>query len=259
MTIRLRTLFNVSNISNVTSLTNAIVSLIAPNGDVNELSTAAKLASAASVVDVANATKLVVAALQADPLIAAKLGSGFNPLTTSFIANGTGIEAVLHQLEVSSGAGGVSMTNLAAPLDAADGSVSPQTKLVLTSAMVQAVANGASTSTLPQLPVSAASGTVPTVAEMNAIAKKFEACYALPIARRVTVNASGIATGVASVCDFAVSDWKSDRLNWVQNIGEYTLKRDIVTGAKVGTRPTECGCCNLSITTVHDRRSYGDL
>jgi hypothetical protein len=75
---------------------------------------------------------------------------------------------------------------------------------------------------------------VPSVAELNAIAKKFEACYALPIAQRVTQNAAGEVTSIAAVCNFAASDWKSDGYNWLQNFAQGTLIRDIVTRAKVG-------------------------
>ena len=46
---------------------------------------------------------------------ASLLGDGFNPLTTPFTANGSGIDSVLDQVAVEVGTGGVVITNLTAP------------------------------------------------------------------------------------------------------------------------------------------------
>jgi hypothetical protein len=212
------------NISNITSLTNAIASLVAPSGDVTALNSSTTLATAATSTNVNAATLLVVNTLKTDPAIAAVLGTNFQPLTTIFKADGTGIDAVLHQLEVIASSSGVSITNLAAPIDASDSATKPQTGVVLT----------ANTTTAPSLPGTAPSGTVPSVIELNTIAKKFEACYALPISQRVSQNTAGEVTAVAATCNFAASDWKSDGYNWLQNFAQGTLTRDIVTSAKAG-------------------------
>jgi hypothetical protein len=84
-----------NNISNITPLTNAIASLIAPSGDISSLNISTALATAATSANINAATSLVVSTLKTDPAIAAVLGSNFQPSTTIFKADGTGIDAVL--------------------------------------------------------------------------------------------------------------------------------------------------------------------
>jgi hypothetical protein len=218
---------NASNVSNVTSLTNAIAVLLAPGGDVATLSTPATLTASATASKVSDASALVVNTLKTDPVMAATLGANFNPLTTVFTANGTGIDSVLDQLEIVAGAGvGVSITNLATPISATGAAPSP---VVLTAAQT------ATPTTVPTIAPSISAGSLPTSAEMTALAKKFETCLALPLAQRVTLDAAGIATAVSAACNYAPSDWKSAGRNWLNSVGTFTLSNDQFTGAKAGS------------------------
>jgi hypothetical protein len=216
---------NSSNVVNLTSLTNAIAVLVAPGGDVFALNTPATLAANATSAKVNNASNLVVNTLRTDPELAAKLGAGFNPLTTAFAANGTGIDSVLDQLEIISNNAGVSIFNLAAPITANGAAATP---VLLTAAQA------ATPNTVPTLPSSIAAGSLPTTAEMTALAKKYETCLALPVAQRVTMDNTGTVTAVSATCNYAPITWKSIGRNWVQELGQFTFAFDGFTGAKAG-------------------------
>ena len=76
----------------------------------------AALSAAATATNVSNASQLVVNTLRTDPATNTALGANFDPLSTAFTANSTGIDAVLDSLEVTTDASGVTITNLAAPV-----------------------------------------------------------------------------------------------------------------------------------------------
>jgi hypothetical protein len=216
---------NANNTANVTSLTNAVAALLAPGGDLSALNTPATLASATSGSKVADATALVVNTLKTDPEIAAALGAGFNPLTTVFAANGTGVDAVLDKLEITVATTGVSISNNTAALTSTGAKPAP---LVLTAAQT-------TTPTQVQtLAASVASSSLPTAAEMAALAKKYQDCLALPIAQRVTLNSAGDVTAVSATCNYAPSSWSSNGRNWAADVGQFTFARDQLTGAKAG-------------------------
>jgi hypothetical protein len=212
------------NTANVTSLTNAVAALIAPGGDLNALSSATAIA-ALTPTAVADASALVVNTLKSNPEFAALLGDGFDPLTTPFTANGTGIDSVLDQVAVEVGTSGVAITNLSAPVGD-DGQSAP---VVLTAAQV-------STPTAPPtLPASTPPGELPTSAEMLALAKKLENCLALPLAQRVTLAADKDVTSVSAACSFAPAQWKSDGGGWAERVGINLVRYEANTGMKVGS------------------------
>lgn len=211
------------NTANVTSLTNAVAALIAPGGDLNALSSATAIA-AVSASAVADASTLVVNTLKSNPQFATLLGDGFNPLTTPFSANGTGIDAVLDQVAVEVGASGVAITNLTAPA----GETGQAEPVVLTAAQTN------NPTAAPALPVST-DANLPTSAEMTALAKKLETCLALPLAQRVTLDASNDVTEVSAACSFAPAQWKSDGGNWAERVGVSVLRYEANTGMKAGT------------------------
>jgi hypothetical protein len=215
---------NASNTANVTPLTNAVAALIAPGGDPLALLVPATLSASATSQKVSDASALLVNTLNTDAATAAALGANFNPLTTVFSANGTGVDAVLDKLAIDVSATGVAITNLAAPLPAS-GVPAPVT---LTPAQA------ATPTVVPTLPTSAPAGNVPTAAELAALGAKYEACLALPVAQRVTQDAAGIVTAVSPTCNFAAADWKSNGRTWVQELGQFTFSRNTLTGAKVG-------------------------
>ncbi len=215
---------NAANVANVTPLTNAVAALIAPSSDPAGLYIAESLGSTVTASKVANATALVVNTLATDPAIAASLGSGFNPLSTPFAANGSGIDAVLDRLAVEVSAAGVALTNLSAPVTDDGG----QRGVLLTAAQTTTPAAA------PTLPASAGAADLPSGAELAALGAKFEACMALPVAQRVTLDAAGTVTAVSAPCMFAVPDWKSDGRTWAEQLGQFTFAKTILNNVKVG-------------------------
>jgi hypothetical protein len=217
-----------NNTANVTSLTNAVAALIAPGGDLNALSSPAAIA-AVDAAKLADATTLVVNTLKSNPVFADLLGAGFDPLKTPFTANGSGIDSVLDQLQVTVDTNGVTLTNLTARQSNDGTSPAP---VLLTQAMV------ATPTQAPTLPPSEPSSNLPTVAEMTAIAMKLEACLALPLEQRVTMDANKKVTAVpAAACNFGIAGWKSDGGGWVERMGNDVFRYAANTGLKVG-QPT---------------------
>jgi hypothetical protein len=210
---------NSDNTANVTPLTSAVAILASNDGELTNPTVLAGVTAS----QVANASALVVNTLRSDPAIAAALGSSFDPLTTPFTPDGTGIDAVLNQLEVTAEAGVVSIANLSAPIGAA-GAPPPA---VLTPALV-ATPNAA-----PPLPAST-TDPLPSAARLRELAAKLQACLALPVAQRVTKDAAGTVSAVSATCDFAPAMWRSDGRNWVQRMGQDFFKFDSLTGAKAG-------------------------
>jgi hypothetical protein len=212
------------NTANVTSLTNAVAALVAPGGDLNALSSATAIA-AIGLSTVANASTLVVNTLKSNPEFATLLGANFDPLTTPFTANGTGIDAVVDQVEVAVGTSGVSITNLTAPATATGGQPAP---VVLTAAQVS------TPTAAPTLPPSTPAAELPTATELAALAKKLEDCLALPLDQRVALDAGNIVTGVSATCSFGPTQWKSDGGGWAERVGMNFLRYSVFTGAKAG-------------------------
>ena len=212
------------NAVNVTTLTNAVAALIAPGGDPQSLRTAATLASAVTARKVEDATTLLVNTLKSDASFAAAMGAGFSPLSTPFAADGSGIDAVLDKLAIKITPAGVAITSLAAP--SADGGA--PTPVTLTPALAATPASA------PPLPASLPPSDLPTAAELAALGKKYEDCLALPVASRVTLDATGTATAVLGICNYAPAGWRSNGRNWVEELGQFTFSRDQLTGAKLG-------------------------
>jgi hypothetical protein len=212
------------NTANVTPLTNAVAALVAPSGNVAALADPAALAAAATATNVSNASQLVVNTLRTDAATNTALGASFDPLSTAFTANGTGVDGVLDSLEVTTSAAGVTITNLAAPVSA-----SGLQSVTLTPAQT------ATPTVVPTLPASAAAGALPTTSEMTALAAKYEACLAEPLATRVTLDANGRATALSAGCNFAPANWRSAGLNWVERLGSFTFSRESLSGATAGT------------------------
>lgn len=226
------------NPANVTPLTNAVAALVAPGGDPSALLTPANLAASATAQKLADATTLLVNTLRSDPVIDKALGSGFSPLTTTFTANGTGIDAVLDKLDVSTSASGIAIINLAAPLS---DSGTP-TAVTLTAAQTSTPTSA------PTLPASAAASDTPTAADIAALGAKFETCLAQPLATRVTMDSSGTVTALSAACTFGASDFRSNGRNWVQQAGQFTFAKAFLTGTKVGKAATVLTLAPANIT-----------
>jgi hypothetical protein len=220
---------NADNTANITPLSHAVAALVAPGGDPAALEAPAALLAAttgAKAGALADAVATLVAVLGSDPAIRAALeaaagsGASFDPVRTPFVADGSGIDAVLDQLTVSTNppgaaAGTVQIQN---NLQAVDGDA-PAAPVRITPATTPASA--------PTLPPTA-SGDLPTAADLDAFAAPFNACYALPATQRVTArDTSGAATAIAAACDFAVADYLSSGYNWVQNQGPSLLNANL--------------------------------
>lgn len=216
------------NPANVTPLTNAVAALVAPGGDPSALLTPANLVASATAQKLADATTLLVNTLRGDPVISAALGSSFSPLTTTFVANGTGIDAVLDKLDISTSASGIAITNLAAP--ATDAGVP--------AAVTLTAAQTSTPTTVPDLPKSAAASDTPTAADIAALGAKLEACLAQPLATRVTQDSSGTVTALSPTCTFGASDFRSNGRTWMQQVGQFTFTKALLTGTKVGKAAT---------------------
>jgi hypothetical protein len=212
-----------ANTANVTPLTTAVAALAAPGGQLAALTDAQQLAAAAA--QAGNAARLLVNTLRSDPVLAAALGSSFDPVGTAFVANGSGIDAALHQVTVRIDAGRVLIENPHAP-PGENGAAAP---VALTAAMV------ATPDLAPPLPPSAPSGSTPEVAQMQALAQKIQACLALPVSQRVTLDAAGNVTQVLGICDFVPPDWRSNGRSFAQEVGQFALAKNQLGGAKFGT------------------------
>lgn len=206
--------------ANVTPLTSAIATLVAPGGDVAALGTPATLASAATAAAVGSAAALLVDTLKSDAATAALLPAGFDPLRTPFAADGTGADAVLHQVAVGTDGGSVTLSNLAAPA----GDNGPPPAVTLTPGLTSA----------PTLPASVPAGDVPTAAELAELGAKWQACLALPVAERVARDAGGNVTAVLGACNFAVADWRSNGRDFAADVGQFVLAKNLLDGAQVG-------------------------
>lgn len=204
------------NTANVTPLTDAVAVLVAPGGDPAALADPAALGAALGGTNAAafdNAVATLNAVLASDPAIAAKLaaaagnGNAYNPVTTVFVADGSGVDAVLDQLTITPNppgapAGTVLIQNNAQA--AGSGGVAPPVSIT-------PATTPASAPTLPPT----ASGDLPGSADLDAIAARYAACYALPVAQRVTAtDSNGVASAVAPACDADVADFKSNGYGW---------------------------------------------
>jgi hypothetical protein len=204
--------------ANVTPMTTAVAVLSTPAGDLEALATPATLAAAGAAV--ASATQLLVATLASDDGTAALLPADFDPLSTPFAADGTGADAVLHRVAIRANSGTVSLNNLAAA--AGDGGSPPPVTLT------------AATSTPPRLPQSMAADDLPTAADLATLGARWQACLALPVAERVTRDASGTVTAVLGACNFTVADWRSNGRSFKDEVGQFTLTENTLTGARIG-------------------------
>jgi hypothetical protein len=213
-----------TNTANVTPLTSAVASLVAPGGDAAALTTPATLAAAATATNVGNASQLLVNTLASDPGTAALLGTSFNPMTTAFNANGTGIDAALERVSVSSANGAVQIVNNAA----AAGSSGGVPVVTLTPAQT------ANPAAAPTLPASVPSGDLPTAAELKALGDKVQACLALPVSQRVTLDAQGNVSAVLGICNFVPADWRSNGRSFAEELGQFTFAKTQLNNAKLG-------------------------
>ncbi len=93
---------------------------------------------------------------------------------------------------------------------------------------------GQAPSQAPTLPATAPAGNLPSAAEIAALGAKYQACLALPVASRVTLDASGNVTAVSAACTYAPADWRSNGRTWAQEIGQFTFAKTLLSNARLG-------------------------
>lgn len=87
---------------------------------------------------------------------------------------------------------------------------------------------------VPTLPASTPANELPSVADIAALGAKHQACLALPVAERVTLDAQGVVTAVSPTCSYAAADFKTNGRTWTQELGQYTFAKNLLTGATFG-------------------------
>lgn len=175
-------------VANVTPLTTAMVALVAPT----DLPTALTPAQLATV----DAAALAAARTQLSTVIqpvAARLdvGTGFDPVTTPFSANGRGADLLLDHLEVAVGTAGVTVSNKMAVAAATESS----------SAAGSTITKGSAAAPAPL----AATDTTDTEG-FDELARRFGTCFAVPAGQRLVVS-GGNGTLHAACAGLAASDY----------------------------------------------------
>lgn len=177
---------------NITPITHLIAARLAVSGDPTRLA-AEFQANPGQITDasITDRVEEVVTALR--PLLDAA-GVSVNPLTASFAANGEGVDRVLDSLSITITPASATASNIevAVKQTMAEGEVAPSVRIT-------------SSAGLPALPaVDAAKLVKPGTAQLiAALLERMNACYALPVAERVTVaNTDGqTAAGIrAAAC-----------------------------------------------------------
>jgi hypothetical protein len=168
---------------NITPITTLIASRLSVSGDPSKL--AAEFQANPSLISTTTVNASVadiVALLQ--PLFTA-IGSTINPLTGSFTANGSGMDRVLDSLQITFTPVSTSTTNIEVAIrqQAVEGS---QPTVVQFSSQ---------TASLPQVtaPAPATLVVTGTATQIADLLQRLTACYALPVADRVTTPEAGIA------------------------------------------------------------------
>lgn len=171
---------------NLTPVTTLIAALLSPSGDPDKL--AGELSSgAAALTDTAVASKVSQVQTMLAPLIAATGTAGTDPLSGSFVVNGTGYDRLLDSVHVQITPASATSSNIEVSVrqQAADG-VAPT-----------AVSFSSTAATPVQLPAVDAGSLVAdgTSVRIAALLSGLTACYAVPFADRVE-GVVGDATAV---------------------------------------------------------------
>ncbi|MDB5854244.1 MAG: hypothetical protein JWR22_2285 [Herminiimonas sp.] len=180
-----------SGVINITPITNLIASRLGTSGDPTKLA-AEFLANPNLLTSFTVSAKVAEIVALLKPLLDA-LGATGSPLTTAFAANGTGTDRVLDSLSIKITPASATTSNIEVSVRQADADGVQPTVVQFSNA----------TTAIPPLPpVTAANlvkpGTAPLIAALLA---KMNACYALPVADRVNVPESGVATDIkAAAC-----------------------------------------------------------
>ena len=163
--------------ANITPLTTAVASLVSSTD--TPVAMAASAIAAMSASDISKATANVNTVI-APMLAALGLPSNYNPMTSALTANGQGADLMLDHLKVTVRPSGVTIANKMAVTAATEDSTS---------------ASGSSLSkTLSTVPAALPSATITTTDGFDALAAKFQACFAVSATARLTNKTTTSAT-----------------------------------------------------------------
>ena len=190
---------NGAQTANVTQLTSAFAALLNDSGVLTGFS--AEQLAALTPGQITQAKQKILATIQ--PLTSQIVTGTFDPVSTPFVANGTGADLLLDHLDLTVRSNQISLTNkMAAPGDSTDPSAA--IGVVPKSGEPTPIADGSTTST----------------AGFEGVQRAFEACFKLAAAQRVVVSNASSATLAPECESLATSDYLHNgqnlNLRWIK-------------------------------------------
>ncbi|MFD2270157.1 carboxypeptidase-like regulatory domain-containing protein [Undibacterium arcticum] len=242
---------------NVTPLTTAVAALLSDANDPLDMLDSAKLKAKATPAEIGKAVTAIRTVLANVVTATGADASTFDPMTTAFKANRTGLDSVLDAIKVSLSGQGVVLTNAFAPI--------PESAAALGAAAAPSVALTKTNLATPPAPLVA-----PTI-DMSSIAAildswrdQLNGCFAQAAADRVTLS-GGAVTGVKGACAQVSGfnpNYKSNGYTLFQTYGDL-LSDPAMDGAKFGIPDfltlikTDTGA-DLAVFRLDYKRSDGD-
>lgn len=200
--------------ANISQLTTAATSLLVPSSVVGELSPSQLAAMTEASVQGAYDTIKTVLKPLTDKLVA---GVVFDPLTTPFKANGEGADLLLDHVALNARAGYIELANKMA--------TSTLTDTVATSVIGKSAGSAAPT---------AMNSSVIAPPKFKTLLDKFETCFAVSSASRLTNKTTASATLDPACADLAVPDYLQNgapfMLRWARALNSNTI--NTTAGAK---------------------------
>lgn len=210
---------------NVTPLTTAVAALLSDNNDPLDMTDLAKLKAKATPAEIKKAVDALKTVLANVIAAAGADVTAFDPMTTSFKADRSGLDSVLDAVKVTVAGNGVTLTNAFA---AVSDSASEAPAIILTKTNLAA----------PPAPLTAPTVTLSAIAKiLDGWRDQLNACFALTAENRVTKDGSGNVIGVKGACaqisGFDVGSYKSNGYTLYQRYGSL-LADPAMDGAKFG-------------------------
>ena len=160
---------------NITKITNLIAAQLSPTGDPSDL--ASQIAAGTASVTAQTVSEVVAAIVEALAPLLANVGDSVNPLTGTFSADGSGHDQVLKSLDIAILPTGTS-ANITITVKAVTALNEQPPAITFTS--------GSKPPPLPQAVATAELPSSDSDAQIAAFIARMEACYALPLAERVS-------------------------------------------------------------------------
>ncbi|MFN9504752.1 MAG: hypothetical protein ACK57J_09395 [Rubrivivax sp.] len=177
-----------AGVANITPLTQAITALVVPTELPTALSaTQLKALSPAALAEAGTRLQAVIGPLAG----ALGLPASFDPLTTRFVADGTGADRLLDHLDVSVTPSGVSLANK---------------MVVATDGQATAAAGATLLKGSSSVPAPLAATEVSDTQGFDELAQRLQGCFAVPASQRLTVS-QGVGTLHAACAGIASADY----------------------------------------------------